>query len=696
MDLWDRYARAVTARRAWIFALALVVIVMGVLGMAGSGGSEAGPDSLPGDSESAQVKQALREFPDAGAAPAILVVTRSDDQALDAGDRAAATAALERMQATEPAAAQQQSAPPVTAPDGKAVIGQVPVDSSLSGFDLKDRISELRSAARDGLPPALTARVTGGPAFGADIADAFSGASITLLGVTAAVVAVLLIATYRSPVLWLVPLLVIGVADRVASVAGSSLAALTGLSFDGSTSGITSVLVFGAGTNYALLMISRYRDELRREPDHRTALRRAVRRAAPAIAASNATVVLALLVLLLAALPSTRSLGAFGAVGLVIALVSVLLVLPPALAVFGRGLFWPFVPRADAEAAAPEGIWHRVAVRVTAHRLVAAIGSVALLAVLACGLTGVHSGLTQTEQFRVTSESELGYDTLAQHFPSGASTPATVVADRDAAERVQSTLSATPGVDSVIPTGTTDDLARWAVTLDAAPSSSQAFDTVTAMRQELSGLDAHALVGGSDAQELDVRDAADRDQKVVIPLILVVVTLVLLVLLRAPAAALIPVLATALSAVAAIGAGGWLTIHVLGFPALDTTVPLFAFLFLVALGVDYTIFLLARTREETPQHGTIDGIVRAVSATGAVITSAGIVLAAVFAVLGVLPLITLTQLGVIVGIGILLDTFIVRTIVIPAIFALAGPRIWWPTRLQETQAPADKASAAVG
>jgi RND superfamily putative drug exporter len=455
---------------------------------------------------------------------------------------------------------------------------------------------------------------------------------------------------------------------------------VTGLTFDGSTSGITSVLVFGAGTNYALLLISRYREELRNESDHRTALRRAVRAAGPAILASNATVVLALLTLILAVTPSTRSLGACAACGLIVAAVFVLLVLPPLLALCGRRVFWPFIPRAGGAQPTTTGVWHRVADAV-GHRPgpVCAV-AITILATLATGLLGTHIGLSQAQQFRIQADSVTGFDTLAAHFPGGASDPAVVIASTAQASQVQQAITTTPGVVSAALAGQSPSrLTQWSVIIDAAPASTKAFNVIGALRESVSSVDPTALVGGSDAQALDVRDAAVRDRLVVIPAILVVVLVVLYVLLRAVLAPPILVGATVLSALAALGLGGWASIHLFGFPALDNSTPLFAFLFLVALGVDYTIFLVTRAREETPAHGTRDGMVRAVSATGGVITSAGIVLAAVFCVLGVLPLIVLTQLGIIVGLGILLDTFVVRTLVIPALFALIGDRIWWPT-----------------
>ncbi|MFF0531891.1 MMPL family transporter [Nocardia amikacinitolerans] len=660
--------------------------------MALAGGNDSAgqaPDSLPASSESARAALAADQFPDAGNAAAIVVATRADDGELTQADLAALEASLARADA--------QAGPTgvVVAPDGRAALGPVVVPADLNGFALTDRIEELRAAVTSDAPEGLRLQVTGGPAFGADIADSFSGANTLLLAVTAIVVMVLLIVTYRSPVLWLVPLTVVGLADRVATSVGTALADLTGLAFDGSTSGITSVLVFGAGTNYALLLVSRYRDELHRHTDHREALRAAVRRAGPAIVASNVTVVLALLTLLLGLLPNTRSLGAFAAAGLVVAVLFVLTALPPALALCGRGVFWPFVPRPDGRDAAEGGAWAAVATRVVRRPVVVACGASAVLVVFAAGLATTDIGLSRTEQFRVRAESVDGLNVLAEHFPSGTSDPAVVIARTSATTPVQSALDTVSGVSRATVTGTSENgWTRWSVVLDAAPASAAAFTTIESIRSAVAATPgAQALVGGSDAEALDVRDAARRDQALIIPLILAVVLLVLVVLLRALPAALLLVGVTVLSALAALGAGSWISGNVFGFPALDTNVPLFGFLFLVALGVDYTIFLVTRAREEANAHGTTQGMVRAVASTGAVITSAGVVLAAVFCVLGVLPLITLTQLGIVVGVGILLDTFVVRTLVVPALFAMLGDKVWWPGGPAE-RAPYPAATAA--
>ncbi|MCV7171383.1 MMPL family transporter [Mycobacterium manitobense] len=668
-----------SGRFSWVLALIVVALSGALLGLVGSGDSGSqSPVSVPSDAESARVTALRTEFPDGDQVPAVLVVTRADGTALTPADIDAAGQARQRMLAV--AETGGAAGPPVViSDDDQAAVTTVSLSGELSGFALNDAVKGLRTAATDGLPADLRAEVTGGPAFGADIANSFAGANFTLLAVTAAVVAVLLIVTYRSPVLFLVPLAVIGFADRVAAVAGTAVAEALGMSPDGSTSGITSVLVFGAGTNYALLLISRYREELGREEDHRNALRVAVRSAGPAIVASNATVVLALLTLVFASAPSTRSLGVQAASGLVVAAVFVLLVLPPLLRVFGKRLFWPFIPRTGATPLTESGVWHRIADAVARRPGRVAVVSIAALALLCTGLLSTPLGLSQTEQFRVQAESVTGYERLADHFPGGLTDPTRVIGPTSQAAAIQRAIDDTDGVVSANPAGQSPSgLTQWSVVLDADPASDRAFDTVDRLRTSVHEADPAALVGGSDAQARDIGAAAARDRLVVIPAILAVVLLVLYALLRSALAPLVLVAVTVLSALAAIGLGGWASVHLFGFPALDNSTPLFAFLFLVALGVDYTIFLVTRAREETPEHGTREGIVRAVSATGAVITSAGIVLAAVFCVLGVLPLIVLTQVGIIVGLGILLDTFLVRTVIIPALFTLIGPRIWWP------------------
>lgn len=680
-----RLARVTTGRRsAWLVLLAsflLAGLVMGLGSQVASSGDA--PNSLPDDAESAQVAAALEEFPGGDVLPAIAVFSR-DGEELTEQDLAAVQQTAGRLGEVVGA----EPSPPIPAPDGQAALVSVPVASDVSGFNLTEVVQDLRDTAGQDLPDGLQVEVTGAAGFASDTASAFEGADLRLLLVTAAVVALLLLLTYRSPVLWLIPLLVVGTADRVAASLTEVTADLLGTTLDGSTSGITSVLVFGAGTNYALLLVSRYREELRVTRDHRAALADAVRGAAPAILASNLTVVLALLTLLFGVLPNNRSLGLSAAIGLVVALLFGLFTLPAALSIFGRRLFWPFVPKVGDHDRTRNGGWFKLARAVTRRPGPVVAGSIVVLGLLASGILGASLGLSQTEQFRVEAESVDGLDTLSRHYPPGASDPVSIVVAGGDADQALAVVQESEGVVEASVTGESGTgLTRITATLDSAPSTDESIAAVEALRSNLDDVGEDALVGGSVAQDLDSRNGTLRDMAVIIPMILAVVLLVLFFVLRAVATPLILIGINVLSSLTALGAGAWVSEHVFGFPALDVGTPLFSFLFLVALGIDYTIFLVLRAQEETPEHGTREGMVQAVGLTGSVITSAGLVLAAVFAVLGVLPLITLTQIGIIVGLGILIDTFFVRTVVVPAVFALIGPKVWWPSPLsRETPA----------
>ncbi|MFB9732481.1 MMPL family transporter [Ornithinimicrobium kibberense] len=664
--------------------LALLVAV-GLIG--GLRGGELADDHRPAPtgSESAQVADLLAELPGSDLGQLVVVVTHEDGGPLATDDHAA----LGRMGALLPVAAGEQVAGPVPSQDGRAALLRVPV--SVQGEDGTDVtravVDEVRAAVSAELPEDLRARTTGGPAVAADLAASFDGADVRLLLVTVAVVGLLLLLTYRSPVLWLVPITVVGLADQVAAVTTTSLGRWLGLTFD---AGIISVLVFGAGANYALLLISRYREELRVHEDHRQALRVAWRGTLPAILASNVSVVLALATLALASVPGTRGLGVAAALGLLVALVAALVVLPPALAVVGRGVFWPFVPRPGADRGPRTDPWGRVAGAVVRRPWRVLTAGSALLAVMASGLLGTQVGLTQTERFRVAAESVEALTTLSEHFPAGAAQPVVVLAAPEQVDAVTRAVDTVPGVVSVAPgpSGATSagDVATLSVVSDAAPGSSAERDLVTDLRAAADGIPGTpVLVGGAPATEVDARDGARADLLLVAPLVLAVVAAVLALLLRSLVAPLVLLAVNVVSTLATIGAGAWLGRTFLGFEALDTSVPLLAFLFLVALGIDYTIFLVHRVRSEVPGLGTRAAVVRGVATTGGVITSAGIVLAGVFAALGVLPLVTLGQLGLIVGLGVVVDTMLVRTLLVPAVVTLLGDRFWWPAH----PAPAD-------
>lgn len=678
-----RLAHLLTSRRgAWAVLPAALVLLTAVFGLLGDAEAPARSTSAPVDSESARVSELTEEFPGSDQQPVLVVATREDGTALTGED----LSALESVPASLTSIASGEASGPMVSEDGQAGVLVVPITVGQDNTETSRTIEALRTALADSAPEGLSLLVTGGPAFGADIAGAFAGADLTLLLVTVLIVAALLILTYRSPVLWIVPLLVIATADRLAGQVDAAVASRFGLEFD---AGIISVLVFGAGTNYALLLISRYREELHLHEDHREALRRAWTGTVPAVLASNATVVLALLTLLLASIPLTRGLAVPAAIGLLIAMASVLLVLPPLLAVCGRRVFWPFIPRADG-ARPTGGAWRRVASAVVRRPAVALVASVALLAVMASCLLGTSVGLSQVEKFRVQSESAEGLEVLSEHFAPGGAAPIQVITRSESADAVVAAASGIKGVVRAHPAGVSEDgsLTTVMVTSEHEPGTDQSLQQIRDLREAVHAVpDAGALVGGSVATDLDAREGNRADLLLVAPLVLAVTLLVLLALLRSVVAPMLLLLVNVASSAAAIGAGAWLSRVLLDQQALDPQVPILAFLFLVALGIDYTIFLVHRARHEAGLHGTREGMVEAVSHTGAVITSAGVVLAAVFAALGVLPLVTLGQLGLIVGFGVVVDTLVVRTVIVPAIFSLVGDRIWWPSR------PVDRAES---
>lgn len=672
--------RLTSRRGAWVSLTLVLLAIVALFGLLSGAEAPAGVSASPANSESAEVKALAEQFPGSDEGSVLIVATRDDGGALTDADLAALTAQLPGIDGVTG----HEASRPFTSEDGQAAVIQTSITLGDDNTATAQTVKALRGELADNPIAGLTAQVTGGSAFGADIAASFEGADFTLLMVTIGIVALLLILTYRSPVLWLIPLAVVAIADRAASLATNTVGTALGLEFD---AGIISVLVFGAGTNYALLLISRYREELLKTDNHRAALAAAWRGTAPAILASNVTVVLSLLTLVFAVIPGTRGLGISSAVGLLIALAAVLFALPPLLAVCGRGVFWPFVPRpgqggAGASSSRPR-FWGAVAGRVVARPVVAIVAGGTLLAIMATGLFGTSIGLNQTEKFRVASESAAGLETLSEHFPAGESQPMIVIANSAAVDEVRTAAADVPGVVRVTPLGESEDgtLGKLMVTGEPGPGTPESLALVEELRTTLHGIDgADALLGGAVAEDVDARAGNTQDLLLIAPLVLAVSFLVLLLLLRSLVAPLLLLVVNVVSAVAAIGAGAWLSRVLFGQDALDLQVPLLSFLFLVALGIDYTIFLVHRARSEAALHGTRQGMVRAVGSTGGVITSAGIVLAAVFAALGMLPLVTLGQLGLIVGLGVIVDTLVVRTVIVPAIFSLVGDRIWWPSR----------------
>ena len=676
--------------------LVLLLAVAAALAALLPSAPEAAPASsrtgLGADVESVRVERLQEQLPASGTETALVVWDRADGAELTPADLdgiAAASAQLADV------AAGGVVPPPQPAPDGTVALVPLPLPALVGGGTeaeeaAVERIDVLRERLAEQAPDGLRAQVTGGPAFLADLGKVFEGADVRLLAATAGVVALLLLVTYRSPGLVVVPLAVVGLTEQVTLALADQVLPRLDLPAGGQVTGIASVLVFGAATDYALLLIARYREQLRTEASAVRAMRTAVARTAEAILASGGTVALALAVLLLASTETLRAIAVACIIGVLLAVLASLVVLPCALVLLGRWIFWPLVPRVGDPST--EGrLWRRVGALVAARPGRVLVASVLVLGALAASVGGVRTGLSQNEQFRDPPEAVLAAERLAQALPAGATEPLAVLTTRADVDAVTDAALDVDGVAAAALTPTSrirggpqldpDDVMQVDVVLEDEPGSAAARETVLALRLALDDAGSGtALVGGSAAERVDLTVADERDRAVVIPLVLLLVGLVLVVLLRSVLAPVLLVLTVVASFAASLG-GSWLLFdRVLGFPALDGSVVVLSFLFLVALGVDYNIFLTTRAREESRPAGTRAGMLTALTVTGGVITSAGLVLAAVFAVLGVLPLIPLTQVGVIVGVGVLLDTLLVRTVVVPALAFVLGERFWWPGR----------------
>ncbi|GAA0607706.1 MMPL family transporter [Kribbella sandramycini] len=670
---------SVTSRRLALLVLLGALAVAAAVLMAPEP-TPATPRSATGlstDAGSAKAEQLRRQFADDQVSTALLVQSRTDRAVLGAADRQAVEAV---RTAVRPLARDSAVPPPQYSEDGTVALTVVPLTAP-DDAAVSKAVDELRAKSADAGSAGITVQVTGEAGFTTDLTRVFDGADRRLLIVTAAVVAVLLLVTYRSPALVAIPLAVVALTEQTTlKLAGLALSA-AGLPGGGQVTGIASVLVFGAATDYALLLIARYREQLRTTEDHRMAVRQAVRRVFEPIFASGCTVIAALLILLLASTETLQGIAVACVVGVLLAMLSALLVLPAALNLAGRRVFWPFVPRVG-DVAREGKLWGRLGAQVAKRPVVVLAASVAVLGVLSLGGLGVKTGLPQNEQFRVEPEAVRGAKVLAGAFPAGTTEPVVVVARSGAIREVSRVAQQTEGVASVRVTAGNAELSELTVVLDAEAGTAQSFATVERLRERVGAVPgADAAVGGEPAAKLDVREADARDRMVILPLILLLVGGVLTVLLRSLLAAALLVGTVVASFFAAFGISWLLSEQVFGFVALDGSVILLSFLFLVALGVDYNIFLTTRAREEARTAGTRDGMLSALTLTGGVITSAGILLAAVFAVLGVLPLITLTQVGIIVCTGVLLDTLLVRTVVVPALAFALGDRFWWPAKI---------------
>jgi putative drug exporter of the RND superfamily len=672
-------------RRAKWVVLAVWLVIAGLAGtFAGQLSSVQKNDAisfLPRNAESTRVQRQLDRLRENQDLTAVIVYRR--DSGLQPSDRL--RAASDRAKLAARYLDGRQAPPPIPSSDGKAIVVNLPLRTAgFSNADAEKLINDV-NGIRDQVGTGgngLQIAVTGPAGYLVDSIDAFQDIDTKLLLVTALVVAIILIFTYRSPWLWLVPLLSVGLASQTAAAAVYGLAKGAGLLVNGQSQGILTVLVFGAGTDYALLLVARYREELRRHQDKHVAMAEAMRGAGPAILASGTTVVLSLLCLLVAELNSTRGLGPVGAIGIICALAAMLTLLPALLVACGRWLFWPFVPHYGSAHPEEESAWGRIGRRIERRpRLVWVVTALALCG-LAVGLIDTHTGLDQDQQFRTKPQSVVGQRLLAESFPSGASSPTVVTANAAATQPVLAAVRGTPGVVQAQVTGQSGGLVQIDATLDATVGTDASHRTIERLRDRIHAVSgAGALAGGTAATDLDISNASARDRDVIVPLVLAVVLVILAVLLRALVAPLVLIGTVILSFLAALGTSMVVFDKVFGFAGSDVSLPLFGFIFLVALGIDYNIFLMTRVREESAQLGTRAGTLRGLAVTGGVITSAGIVLAATFSVLAVLPLVFLTEIGFLVAFGVLLDTLVVRSVLVPALSFDLDRHMWWPSRL---------------
>ena len=589
--------------------------------------------------------------------------------------------------------------------DQKAILANIPLDGNSIAKTLpndKPVLPAVVDAIRADIKPiaqslGVKSYVTGPGGLLGDLFEAFGTLDSTLLLTTLGVVSIILIVVYRSPILWIIPLLSAMFALSTAGGIVYLLAKNNVIDVDGQSQGILSVLVIGAATDYALLLIARYREELHHHESRFDAMRAAYKGVWEPILASGSTVSISLLILLFSQLTNTAGLGPIGAIGIVCSMITILTLLPALLLVFGRWIFWPRIPKNDGDDHVMSGPWSKVANTIGRNPRKSWIITGAALLVLAFASTTLKAdGIGTVDSFTGNPESVVGQKLLLQHFPGGEGDPTQVVVSADKIEVVAAALKGAPGVTDIAPLlestpvpGQTLPKAKIVngkailnLTLDKAPDSVEAGNDVPKIRELARAADPSALVGGTSAVYYDIRQANKSDNRTIIPIILLVITLILGLLLRSILSAVVLLGTVVLSYFATLGACALVFNHVFGFAGGDNSFPLFAFIFLVALGIDYNIFLMTRVREESAKIGTRAGVIKGVTVTGAVITSAGIVLAATFAVLGLLPLVPLAELGFAVAFGVLLDTIIVRSILVPALVHEIGPKIWWPSKLQ--------------
>jgi putative drug exporter of the RND superfamily len=685
---------AASRRAKWIIALVwLVVMVVVGAGKLPAKFMDAEKNEstsfLPGNAESTKALERTKRLQ--GGEKAALVVVYHRDGGLKLKDRRRINkdrTQLNRLKLpkTSRFTLQVKSRDKATA----LYTAQITVDGESDTIrDVVDKVRDRVSNPGGG----LQVKVTGPAGYSADAIKVFAHIDGALLLAGLGLILILLILIYRSPIFWLIPFFAVLFAELATRGVGYLLTE-AGVTVNGQSSGILSVLVLGAGTDYALLLVSRYREELRKAEDKHEAMKRALGTAGPAIFASGMTVIAALLCLTLAELNGTAGLGPIGAMGIAVAMIAMLTLLPALLVIFGRRAFWPFIPRVGGEGSdETHGRWRRVGERVAARPRRFVVVTAVVLLVMSAGLLNFSNGLTSGNSFTQDVEAVQGQKLLEQGFPAGTNAPTQIVVpDAPRVEAVRAAVARVPGVDDVkaevrgpreVQTiyQEGNDVLLNAV-LKPEPFSTEAYALIPKIRKAAKAAGGKdTLVGGGTAVERDVRTSAARDSRLIVPIALLVVLLILIALLRAVVAPVMLIITVILSFAASLGVGAVVFDVIFGFPGSDPSLPLFAFVFLVALGIDYNIFLMARVREESAKHGTREGMLRGLAVTGGVITSAGIVLAGVFAVLGVLPLVFFAEIGFVIAFGVLLDTFIVRSLLVPALTFQLGPKIWKPSEL---------------
>ena len=650
---------------------------------------------LPENAQSTQVVNQIEAFQSTNEFPAVIVYERPSG--ITQEDLAAVSAQVAKLNALP--SVKSDVVGPIPSEDKQAIQVIVPVDAGTDGWEsLGTAADQMRDIAKDA-PPGLSMHVTGPVGYAADSSEAFSGIDGKLLYSAMAVVIVILLITYRSPLLWILPVASAGISLFIAQAVIYFLADSGTLTVNAQSSGILTVIVFGAGTDYALLLVARYREELRRHEDRHEAMAFALHRAGPAIFASGSTVIVGMLCLLFATMSSTKGLGPVAAIGIAIALLVMLTFLPALLVIVGRWFFWPVRPAYGSVDHTRDGFWARIGTRIARAPRQTWILTSVLLAVAALGVLQLNAvGLQNKDSYTTTQPSVVGEEIAAKHFPAGAGSPVIVLANTPQAAAVKSAVGSVQGIAQVADPVSRNGRSMIQATLEDAPDSDAASATVERVRDAIATVPgADAIAGGDTATRLDTTQASATDNLRVIPIILGVVLLILILLLRALTAPLVLIGTVLLSFGAAIGLSALVFRHVFGFAGADSSFPLFVFVFLVALGIDYNIFLMTRVHEEAKQVGTRRGALIGLAATGGVITSAGLVLAGTFSVLATMPVVAFAEIGFAVAVGVLLDTLVVRSVLVTALNLDIGARMWWPNRLarddRELSAAAEAAEA---